>query len=65
MPHKLIVCGNAMVELAASQFAVCTVRSGFCDFEGTVGRECKMKEMKVSVAVETQKTTLIVSILIK
>jgi len=64
MPHKLIVGGNAMAELAASQFAVCTVRSGFCDFEGTVGIECEMKEMKISVAIETQKT-LIVSILIK
>ena len=53
-----------MAELAASQFAVCTVRSGFCDFEGTVGIECEMKEMKISVAIETQKT-LIVSILIK
>jgi hypothetical protein len=54
MPHKLIVCSNTLVELAASLFTACTVRHGFCDFEGTVESECKMKGMKICVAIEIQ-----------
>jgi hypothetical protein len=54
MPHKLIVRSNALVELAASLFTVCTVRPGFCVFEGTVANECIIKGMKICVAIEIQ-----------
>jgi hypothetical protein len=40
------------------------VKPGFYISEETIESECKMKEMKISVAIETQKTTLIVSIII-
>jgi hypothetical protein len=41
------------------------VKPGFYVSEETIESKCKMKEMKISVAIETQKTTSIVSILIK
>jgi len=53
MPRKLIVRSNALVELAVS-FTVCTVRHGFCVFDGTVESECKIKGMKICVAIEIQ-----------
>jgi len=41
------------------------VKPGFYVSEETIENECKMKEMKICVAIETQKTKLIVSMLIK
>jgi hypothetical protein len=53
-PRKLIVRSNALVELSASLFTVCTVRHGFCVFEGTVESECKIEGMRICVAIEIQ-----------
>jgi hypothetical protein len=41
------------------------VKPGFYVSEGAVETECKIKGMKICVAIETQEIKLIVSILIK
>jgi len=50
---------------AASLFTVYLVKPGFYVSEGAVESECKIKRMKIYVAIETQKTKSIVSVLIK
>jgi hypothetical protein len=52
MPQKFITFNNALEELAASLFTVCTVKPGSYVSEGTIESECKIKEVKILVAVE-------------
>jgi len=52
MPQKLITFNNALEELAASLVTVCTVKPGSYVSESTIESECKIKEVKILVAVE-------------
>jgi hypothetical protein len=52
MRYNLIICSNASEDFAASLFTAYVVESGFYVSEGTIGSECKIKEMKFCVAIE-------------
>ena len=65
MPHKLINCNNVLEILAASLFNIYSVKPGFYICEGTIESDCKIEEVEICVAIETKKTKLIVSFLIK